>query len=329
MTQTQTQTPAVLKQDASNSNPFALTRHADINQGTVAIEESRAIAEAQGKLVVAKKFPRDQAAAFERIMKSCSRKKLAESAMYSFPRGGQVITGPSIRLAEELARAWGNIEYGIRELSQKDGISEMESYCWDLETNVVSSQKFTVKHERHTKTGVQKLTDPRDIYELTANNAGRRLRARILAVLPPDIVDAAVEECYRTLAGNSTEPLEDRVRKMLKAFAPYGINKEHIEQRLGKKLDALLSEELVELQTIYTSLKDGISRASDWFGGSLAPSGGDSAISEINDKVAKKPRAAAKPAANPAEQQTPPLQPEPPVNEPPAQTVEAPQDDII
>ena len=31
-----------------------------INQGTVAIEASRAIAEAQGKLVIAKRFPRDE-----------------------------------------------------------------------------------------------------------------------------------------------------------------------------------------------------------------------------------------------------------------------------
>ena len=32
----------------------------NINQGTVAIESSRAIAEAQGKLVIAKQFPRDE-----------------------------------------------------------------------------------------------------------------------------------------------------------------------------------------------------------------------------------------------------------------------------
>jgi hypothetical protein len=271
---------------AQQFNPFAVSRNQNVNEGTVAIEEQRAIAEAQGKILIAKKFKRDQAAAFQMVMTSCSRRKLAESAMYSYPKGGQVVTGPSIRLAEELARAWGNMEYGIRELSQKEGLSEMEAYCWDLETNVVSSQKFTVKHERHTKHGVQRLTDPRDIYELTANNAGRRLRARILAVLPPDLVDAAVEECFKTLAGASTEPLEDRVRKMLKAFTAYGVKKEHIEARLGKPLDSILSDEFVELQTIYTSLKDNMSKPSDWFGVADATAKPvDTAVSDLNQKV--------------------------------------------
>ena len=31
----------------------------NINQGTVAVESNRAIAEAQGKLIMAKQFPRD------------------------------------------------------------------------------------------------------------------------------------------------------------------------------------------------------------------------------------------------------------------------------
>ena len=288
-----------------HANPFQTNRHQDINQGAVAIEESRAIAEAQGKLIVAKRFPRDQAAAYERIMKSCARKGLAEAAMYSFPRGGQVVTGPSIRLAEELARAWGNIDYGIRELSQKDGLSEMEAYCWDLETNTFSSQKFTVKHELHTKNGIKKLTDPRDIYELTANNGGRRLRARILAILPPDLVDAAVEQCYATLAGGNTEPIEDRVKKMLKAFAPFGVNKEHIEKRLGKKLDAVLSEDIVQLTTIYQSLKDNMSKASDWFGSAEAQA--PEAIAELNNQVAEpaKPQSKRTRSAPPAEQKAP------------------------
>jgi hypothetical protein len=291
-------------QDVTAANPFQSERHQHINQGAVAIEESRAIAEAQGKLIVAKRFPRDQAAAYERIMKSCARKGLAEAAMYSFPRGGQVITGPSIRLAEELARAWGNIDYGIRELSQKEGGSEMEAYCWDLETNTFSSQKFTVKHELHTKNGVKRLTDPRDIYEITANNGGRRLRARILAILPPDIVDAAVEQCYATLAGANTEPIEDRVKKMLKAFSPFGVMKEHIEQRLGKKLDSVLSEDIVQLTTIYQSLRDNMSKPSDWFGSPDAAEA-PAPIAELNTQVSEQ---TAKPKATRSRRPTPEIQ---------------------
>lgn len=262
MTDVSKNTPIIKE---GHENPFLKTTHKDINQGTVAIEESRAIAEAQGKLVIAKKFPRDQAAAFEMIITSCSRKALAEAAMYSYPKGGAVVRGPSIRLAEELARAWGNIDYGIRELSQKNGVSELEAYCWDLETNTMSSQKFTVKHERHTSSGIKVLTDPRDIYEATANYAARRLRARILAILPPDLVESAVAECAKTLAGGNSEPLQDRVRKMLRKFSEYGVKAEHIEKRIGKKLDDILVDELVDLTTIYNSIKENVTKPSDWF----------------------------------------------------------------
>lgn len=271
------------------TNPFAVAQRDHVNAGTVEIEQSRAIAEAQGKLLIAKRFPRDQAAAFEQVMQSCSRRGMAESAMYAYPRGGQTVTGPSIRLAEELARAWGNMDFGIRELSQRAGESEMEAYCWDLQTNVHSSKKFTVKHERHTRQGVTRLTDPRDIYELTANQSGRRLRASILAVIPPDLVESAIAKCRQTLAGDTSEPLVDRVRKMLSAFSPYGVTKEHIEEKIGKKLDKILVDEFVELTSIFRSIKDGVYKPSEYFSVGVAQTAEEgSAIAELNKKVSEK-----------------------------------------
>ena len=199
-------------------NPFAHNLPEHVNAGAVSIESSRAVAEAQGKLLIAKRFPRDQFAAYHNAMNACKRPSLAEKAIYSYPKGGQTISGPSIRLAEELARCWGNIDFGIKELSQKDGESEMQAYCWDTETNTISSQTFVVPHIIDTKNGQKKLTTTRDIYENNANMAGRRLRSRILAVLPPDLVEDAVKECKKTLAGKNDQPIEDRVKKMVMAF---------------------------------------------------------------------------------------------------------------
>ena len=138
-----------IMQYTSSSNPPAMpnmpsvgvmAQMDNINQGTVAIEASRAIAEAQGKLVIAKKFPRNEIAAYAKAMEACQRPTMAAKAFYSFPRGGQTVEGPTIRFAEELARCWGNIDYGIKELSRDDGKSEMQAYAWDLETNAQSVQ---------------------------------------------------------------------------------------------------------------------------------------------------------------------------------------------
>ncbi|MGN0622154.1 MAG: hypothetical protein ACI4I9_09835 [Porcipelethomonas sp.] len=249
-----------------NENPFAVGRPKHINEGAVTIEASRAVAEAQGKLVIAKNFPRNEVEAYAKAMQACQRKSLAEKATYSYPRSGSTISGPSIRLAEELARCWGNIDFGIKELSQKKGESEMQAYCWDMETNTISSQTFVVAHVRDTKSnGQQKLTTQRDIYENNANMAGRRLRARILAVLPPDLVEAAVAECKKTLAGDNDTPVADRVKKMAVAFEKFGIKPAAIEKRLGKKLDAMTAEDISEYIGIYNSLKDGNTVVSDWF----------------------------------------------------------------
>lgn len=248
------------------SNPFAgrdMAQH--VNHGTVHIEQSRAVTEAQGKLLLAKQFPRDEALAYSKIMTSCQRPALAAVGEYAYPRGGQKVSGPSIRLAEELARCWGNIDYGIRELSRQEGNSEMEAYAWDVETNTYSSQKFTVRHIRDKRGGGQALTDERDIYEITANMGGRRLRARLLAILPPDLVDAAVQQCRNTLAGSSQEPVADRVRRMVEAFGRFGVKATHLSAHLGKSLDDCLPEDIANLQAVYNSIKNGQAQAGDFF----------------------------------------------------------------
>lgn len=237
----------------------------NINQGTVAIEASRAIAEAQGKLVIAKNFPRDEVASYARIIEACQRPAMAEKAFYSFPRGKQTVEGPTIRFAEELARCWGNVEYGIKELSQDDGKSELQAYAWDLETNTQSVQNFTNPHQREAFGKMQTLTSQRDIYENNANMATRRLRSRILAVLPSWFVDGAVAECKNTLAGKNEMPLIDRVKNMIIQFAKLGITQEQIEKRLRKKVEGMNADDFVEYVGIFNAIKNGESKISEWF----------------------------------------------------------------
>lgn len=236
-----------------------------INQGTVAIEASRAIAEAQGKLVIAKRFPRDEVSAYAKAMEACQRPTMAEKAFYSFPRGGQTVEGPTIRFAEELARCWGNIDYGIKELSQDDGKSEMQAYAWDLETNAQSVQNFTNPHQREQGKKMVTLTSQRDIYENNANMATRRLRSRILAILPAWFVEDAIAECKRTLSGRNDTPLIDRVKKMVVQFAKLGVTQDQIERRLKRKVDTMTADDFTEYVGIYNAIKGGESKIAEWF----------------------------------------------------------------
>jgi len=237
------------------------------DSSVMSIEQSRAIQEVQASLVIAKKFPRDQDAAYLRIMKACERYSLADQAEYAYPRGDKTVTGPTIRLAEVLAQNWGNLNFGVRELSQSEGESEVESFAWDLETNIKKTKTFTVKHKRYTKKkGNVNLTDPRDIYELAANQGARRERACILGVIPGDIVEAAQTKCRETLKrGIKEKPIKDQIRATLKAFDSLGITKDLIETRLGHGTNTIIEDELIELNNIGRSIKDNMTSREEWF----------------------------------------------------------------
>lgn len=226
--------------------------------------QSREIAEIQSAMMLAKAYPRDTVAAMDKILTDCQRKGLAETAVYSYSKGGTDIEGPSIRLAEAIARQWGNLQYGVRELEQRKGESTVEAFCIDLETNVRSVKVFQVMHKRDTKNGSYPVTDQREIYELVANQGARRLRSSILAVVPGDVVDAAVEECSKTLAAKcDTSP--EAVKKMVEAFEKLHVTKEQIETRIQRKIDAITAAQIVALRKVYNSIKDGMSTPADWF----------------------------------------------------------------
>nr|DAQ38805.1 MAG TPA: hypothetical protein [Caudoviricetes sp.] len=227
---------------------------------------SRQAQEVQGAIVMAKKFPRDEVESFNRIVRACQRKGLAENAMYEYPRGGTKVVGPSIRLAEAMAQNWGNIDFGIIELEQKNGESQVMAYAWDLETNTRQTKVFTVPHIRSTKKGNVPLTDPRDIYEMVANQGARRVRACILGVIPGDVQDAAIDQCNKTMSEGEKKPVIDLVRDMAAIFErEFSVPIEAIEKYIGCKSEAFSMNDLVRLKRVYKSLHDGMAKREDYF----------------------------------------------------------------
>lgn len=247
-----------------NLNPFQASQSREQNALTET-SAAREISEIQAAMVIAKRFPRDPVVCMDRILQACTRPTLAEGALYSYSRGGSDITGPSIRLAEAMAQLWGNIHFGIRELSQSKGESTVEAFAFDLETNTRQVKVFQVPHVRYTRSGSKKLDDPRDIYELIANQGARRLRACILGVIPGDVTETAVKQCETTLH-TTADVSPERIQAMVKAFEDnYGVTKEMLQKRIGRRVDAMTPALLIQLKKIYQSLKDDMSKPGDWF----------------------------------------------------------------
>ena len=196
---------------------------------------------------------------------------LATKAFYSFPRGGQTVTGPTIRFSEELARCWGNIDYGIKELSQDDGKSELQAYAWDLETNTQSVQNFTNPHKREKndkktrQVVMEDLTSQPDIYENNANMATRRLRARILAVLPAWFVDDAILACQATLKGDGKASFEERKTNLITEFDRLGVDAATLKRYLKHDAMDMDTDEFIHLIGVFNSIKTGERKAKEWF----------------------------------------------------------------
>ena len=230
-------------------NPFQQTAVSESLPNTMTeVKSQREASEIQAMVFMAKQFPRNQIQAADRILNACTRQTLADSAVYSYPRGGQNVEGPSIRLAEVLAQNWGNLDFGIRELSQENGVSTVEAYAWDLETNVRQAKVFQVAHKRMAKGGTKTLTDPRDIYEMVANQGSRRLRACILSIIPGDIVEAALAQCSVTQAasvGATPEEIKETIRKLTATMEKFGITAENIQDRYQCRLEAIRPAQIV------------------------------------------------------------------------------------
>lgn len=270
---TQTQSVSRIENPLSNGQN-QIVHHNQSSSALISTESQRAIAEVQAALAIAKSFPRDRVAAVDRILNDCQRSGLAQVAVYQYARGGTSISGPTIRLAESLAQNWGNIQYGVRELSQANGESTVEAFAWDVETNTRQTKIFQVPHVRYTKSGgAVKLIDPRDIYEAVANNGARRLRACILGVIPGDVVEAALQQCDLTL-NTYADTSPEGIQNIIKAFEKYGVSKEALEKRIQCRMEAIKPAQIVSLIKIGTSLKDGMSNPADWFDMS-SPSGAD------------------------------------------------------
>lgn len=240
---------------------------ASVNAGAVAIESERAIAEARGQIQVAQMFPRDVVSARAELMAECDVIEFASVAFYAVPRAGSTVTGPSIRLAEACASAYGHMEWGHRELSRGDGKSEVEVYAWDKQKNNRRIRQITVAHVLDTKNGPRPLRDGKDIDDKIANVASKQMRGAILALVPKSFVESAAARCRATLAGGGGVPLKVRIEKMTDAFSKIGVNAETLKKKLKKPLSDITADDLVDLIAIHAAISKNGDKISDHFGG--------------------------------------------------------------
>jgi hypothetical protein len=178
--------------------------------------------------------------------------EIAESCMYSVPRGGKMITGPSVRLAEMCATSWGNLHVGARVIEATETEVIAQAVAWDLERNV----RLTVEAQRSIVGKKGRFDD--DMIRVTGMAAiSIALRNAIFRVIPRAYVQAIYDKAHQCAVGD-LKTLATRRDDAFARFAKLGVTPERMFARLDiKGPDDFTLEHLEQLIGMHTAIKSG------------------------------------------------------------------------
>jgi len=217
-------------------------------------------AEVDVAIATAKRYPRS-VAEFQRQARelACLNEDVAKECFYHLPRG-KGIEGPSIRLAEIVAYAWGNLRVGARIIEETNAYVTAQGVCHDLERNVSGSaevrRRITDKHGK-------RYSDDMVIMTMNAACAIARRNA-ILQVVPRAMV-TEIETSARRVAVGDAKTLASKRDAVVKLFQKAGVGKDRLEAYLQKDVGEIGLKDLEILQGMFTAIKEGTSSVDDLF----------------------------------------------------------------
>lgn len=210
----------------------------------------------------AKKYPRVVKKFFDDAQSMIAlNQETAESCNYrlkrkdkSSPNGVKIIEGPSIRLLEIAASAYGNLRYGSRIIGIDDDFVTSQGMAHDLEKNVAVSVE--VKRSIKTKEGNRYGTD---MIMVTSNAAGSIARRNALNGLIPRSYILHLADYAKQIALGDIKALPERRQRAFDYFTKtLGVELVKVLAYLEKpSVEDCGLPELDELQGLKTALKEG------------------------------------------------------------------------
>lgn len=215
------------------------------------------------QVATARRFSRDvKQFKREATAQALASTSVAETCFFALPRGGKVITGPSIRLAEIMAGAWGNLRCETRVVAVGERMLTAQGIAWDLERNVLMRAEVQA---RITDKRGRRYND--DMIVMAGNAAcSKALRNAIFRVIPRAYVEALCEMAQRKAAeanGESGKAGEQWVAY----FEQLGVPRGAILTTLGKaKVEDIDADDLTTLRGLRTAISEGHTTVASAFG---------------------------------------------------------------
>lgn len=196
--------------------------------------------------------------------------QVAQECIYSLPRDGKTIEGPSARFAEVVVSAWGNCRAGARVVSDQGEFVTAQGVFHDLEKNVAITyevqRRIVDKHGRRYKP---------DMIGVTANAAcSIALRNAILKGVPKAFWSSMYQAARKTVMGDF-KTLANRRADAIAEFQRYGVLPPQICATLGVAgIEDIGLEHLVTLRGLLTAIQEGDTTPEQAFGGEKPSVGG-------------------------------------------------------
>lgn len=211
------------------------------------------------QIATAKKYPRSvQKFRQDALSMATADKDIAASCFYKLKRknsDGELayIEGPSVRLAEIVANAWGNLRFGARISAENEKEVVAQGIAHDLEKNVCNT--IEVSRRITTKAG-KRYGD--DMIQVTKNAAcSIALRNAIFKTVPFTYAKFIYEQAKKAAVGD-TKTLGERRQSMLEAFTKMGVTKDQVLAHLEKgSIEDIGLSEIETMIGVFTAIKEG------------------------------------------------------------------------
>lgn len=232
---------------------------ADLDISTI---EQLTRAEVDLQVATAKRFPRKlRAFQNEVLMVATSDAEIAAQCFYALPRDGKTVEGPSVRLAEIVANAWGNMRCETRVIDIGKEFLTAQATVWDLERNLLV--RIEVRR-RITGKGGKRYSD--DMIVVTSNAAASiAFRNAVFKVVPFAYVEPVYEQCRKVAVGDQ-RTLADNRTQWIGYFAKLGIVEARVLAMLGRaSVEEVTIDDLVLLRGTSTAIKEGTASIDEVF----------------------------------------------------------------
>lgn len=206
------------------------------------------------QVATAKRYPRQIRTFTQRVLDMATlNQETAESCIYALPRDGKTIEGPSVRLAELIIAAWGNIRVEGRVVADDGRFITARGTSLDLENNVAIAVEV---QRRVTDKKGRRYKD--DMIGVTGNAAiSIALRNSSLKVVPKVFWWPAYLAARKVAVGDAST-LVNRRAQMLAYFLKLGASNDKVFALLGvTAADDITLEHLATLKGLATAIKDG------------------------------------------------------------------------